>query len=242
MKDILQDIVAHTHSLGFLSLVKVSNEEQTKIESMAEDRSVILSANTNNKVNEFDGVFGMPNLDKLALHLKCPEYQKDAKIEVKSAERNGKTIPTHIHFENAGKDFKNDYRFMSTEIINEKLKSVKFKGTTWDIEFEPRVAAIARLKLQAAAHVEETVFTVKTENNNLVFYFGDHSTHAGSFDFAKGVQGELKHSWSWPVAQVQAILGLDGKLTMKISDQGAMQITVDSGLATYNYILPAQSK
>ena len=108
MKDILQDIVAHTHSLGFLSLVKVSNEEQTKIESMAEDRSVILSANTNNKVNEFDGVFGMPNLDKLALHLKCPEYQKDAKIEVKSAERNGKTIPTHIHFENAGKDFKND--------------------------------------------------------------------------------------------------------------------------------------
>jgi hypothetical protein len=29
---------------------------------------------------------------------------------------------------------------------------------------------------------------------------------------------------------------------MKISDQGAMQITVDSGMATYNYILPAQSK
>ena len=61
---------------------------------MAEDRSVILSANTNTKVNEFDGVFGMPNLDKLALHLKCPEYQKEAKIEVKLAERNGKTIPT----------------------------------------------------------------------------------------------------------------------------------------------------
>ena len=35
------------------------------------------------------------------------------------------------------------------------------------------MAAIARLKLQAAAHVEETVSTVKTENNNLVFYFGD---------------------------------------------------------------------
>ena len=26
-----------------------------------------------------------------------------------------KLCPTHIHFENAGKDFKNDYRFMSTE-------------------------------------------------------------------------------------------------------------------------------
>ena len=44
MKDILQDIVAHTHALGFLSLVKVTNEEGTQIDSMAEDRSVILSA------------------------------------------------------------------------------------------------------------------------------------------------------------------------------------------------------
>ena len=104
------------------------------------------------------------------------------------------------------------------------------------------IASIQRMKLQSAAHSEETVFTVKTENDNLVFYFGDHSTHAGSFDFAKGIAGALKHAWSWPVAQVQAILGLDGKLTMKISDQGAMQITVDSGLAEYNYILPAQSK
>ena len=37
-----------------------------------------------------------PNLDKLALHLKNPEYQKDAKIQVVKAERNGETIPTHI--------------------------------------------------------------------------------------------------------------------------------------------------
>jgi hypothetical protein len=29
---------------------------------------------------------------------------------------------------------------------------------------------------------------------------------------------------------------------MRISDQGAMQITVDSGITEYNYILPAQSK
>ena len=249
MKDILQDIVAHTHSLGFLSLVKVSNEEQTKIESMAEDRSVILSANTNNKVNEFDGVFGMPNLDKLALHLKCPEYQKEAKIEVKSAERNGKTIPTHIHFENAGGDFKNDYRFMSTEIINEKLKSVKFKGTAWDIEFEPKLAAIQRLKLQAAAHVEETVFTVKTTdctttkgNKHLSFFFGDANSHAGSFIFEMNVNKELKNTWSWPIQQVISILSLDGKVKMSISDQGAMQITVDSGIGEYNYILPAQTK
>lgn len=243
MKDILQDVVAHTHSLGFLNLVKVSSDEaNTNIESMAEDRSVIMSATTKNKVGEFTGVFGMPNLDKLALHLKCPEYQKDSKIEVVSAERNGETVPTHIHFENTAGDFQNDYRFMNKQIIEEKLKTVKFKGASWDVEFSPSMASIQRMKFQSLAHSEETVFSVKSEGTNLMFNFGDASTHAGQFVFETNANGELKHSWSWPVAQVQSILGLDGKLTMKISDQGAMQITVDSGMATYNYILPAQSK
>ena len=107
MKDILQDVVAHTHALGFLALVKVSNDEGTTIDAMAEDRSVILSGSTHSPVAEFEGTFGMPNLDKLSLHLKNPEYQKDAKIEVVKAERNGETIPTHIHFENAAGDFQN---------------------------------------------------------------------------------------------------------------------------------------
>jgi hypothetical protein len=242
MKDILQDVVAHTHALGFLSLVKVTNEEGTAIDSMAEDRSVILSATTANPVNEFVGTFGMPNLDKLSLHLKNPEYKDNAKIEVVQAERNGETIPTHIHFENAAGDFQNDYRFMNKAIIEEKLKTVKFKGAQWNVEFQPSMAAIARMKLMSAAHSEEPTFNVKTVDGNLVFSFGDASTHAGEFVFEAGVEGSLQHTWSWPVAQVQAILNLDGDATMSISDQGAMKISVNSGMATYDYILPAQSK
>jgi len=242
MKDILQDVVAHTHALGFLSLVKVSNEDSTQIDSMAEDRSVILTAETHTPVNEFVGTFGMPNLDKLALHLKNPEYKDSAKIDVVQAERNGETVPTHIHFENAAGDFQNDYRFMNKAIIEEKLKTVKFKGASWNVEFQPSVASIARMKLMSAAHSEEPTFNVKTVDGNLVFSFGDASTHAGEFVFQHGVEGALQHTWSWPVAQVQSILSLDGELTMSISDQGAMKITVDSGMVKYDYILPAQSK
>ena len=246
MKDILQDVVAHTHALGFLSLVKVTNEESTQIDSMADDRSVILSAESHSKVNEFSGTFGMPNLDKLNLHLKNPEYQKDAKIEVVSAERNGEVVPTHIHFENEAGDFQNDYRFMNKAIIEEKLKTVKFKGAQWNINFQPSIAAIARMKLQSAAHSEEPTFNVSTKDTggatDLVFSVGDASTHAGSFVFEANIEGNLAHTWSWPVSQVQAILNLSGDTTMSISDQGAMMISVDSGMAKYDYILPAQSK
>ena len=240
MKDILQDVVAHTHALGFLSLVKVTGGNETVIDSMAEDRSVILNATSTHGVA--DGTFGMPNLDKLALHLKNPEYKDNAKIDIVKADRNGETIPTHIHFENAAGDFENDYRFMNKAIIEEKLKTVKFKGAAWNVEIAPTQAAIARMKLMSAAHSEEPTFNVKTVEGNLVFSFGDASTHAGEFVFQHGIEGSLQHQWSWPVAQVQSVLNLDGDVTMSISDQGAMMISVDSGMVKYDYILPAQSK
>ena len=199
-----------------------------------------MTATTTHRVA--DGTFGMPNLDKLALHLKNPEYQKDAKIDVVQAERNGETIPTHIHFENAAGDFQNHYRFMNKAIIEEKLKTVKFKGASWNVAVTPSVSSITRMKLMSAAHSEEPTFNVKTTDSNLVFSFGDASTHAGEFVFAHDVEGSLSHTWAWPVAQVQAVLNLDGDKTLSISDQGAMQISVNSGIAIYDYILPAQSK
>mgnify|MGYP000644201528 FL=1 len=243
MKDILQDIVAHTHALGFLNIVKVNGDDaQTGIDSMAEDRSVIMQANTKNAQVEMKGTFGMPNLNKLDIHLKCPEYKDEATIDVVRQDRNGVQIPTGIHFENKTGDFKNDYRFMNAEIINEKLKTVKFKGAAWDVEVSPTMASVQRFKMQATANAEETVFTVLTDGTDVKFKFGDASTHAGEFIFATGVTGSLKNEWAWPVQQTLAILSLDGDKVMKFSDQGAMQIQVDSGLATYEYILPAQSK
>ena len=43
MKDYLNDIVQHTHSPGFIDLIKVQGSDtETSIEGLAEDRSVIV--------------------------------------------------------------------------------------------------------------------------------------------------------------------------------------------------------
>ena len=41
---------------------------------------------------------------------------------------------------------------------------------------------------------------------------------------------------------VIGILGLTGDKKFSISDEGAAKITVNTGIATYDFILPAQSK
>jgi hypothetical protein len=60
--------------------------------------------------------------------------------------------------------------------------------------------------------------------------------------FAHDVEGTLSKGWNWPVAAVISILSLSGDKMIRFSDEGAAQITVDSGLGIYNYILPAQQK
>jgi hypothetical protein len=244
MKDILQDIVSHTHNLGFLNIVKITGtDETTKIDSMADDRTVVMFGETANPQPEMIGVFGMPQLNKLKYNLECPEYKEDATIDLMTADRNGETIPIGLHFENKAGDFKNDYRFMNTEIINEKLKSTTFRGVKWDVEVNPTQSSVQRFSFQAAANSEHATFLAKTDGDKLKFTFGDMSSHGGEFIFATGVTGTLNKAWTWPVAPILSILKIAdvNNTTMSLSNEGALQITLDSGLATYKYIIPAQT-
>jgi hypothetical protein len=244
MKDILQDIVGHTHNLGFLNVVKITGDDKkTLIDSMADDRSVIMTAETADPHPDMIGVFGMPQLNKLKFLLDCPEYKENASIATITADRNGETLPVGLHFENATKDFKNDYRFMSTDIINEKLKTMKFKGVKWDVTVSPSVQSIQRFNFQASANSEHTTFLAKTEGGNLKFIFGDQSTHGGEFIFATNVAGSLNKAWTWPVASVLSILKIAdaNNATVAFSNEGAMQVMLDSGIANYKYIIPANA-
>lgn len=240
MKDNLLDLVSHTLDLGCIDLVKITGDTgSTKISGLAEDKSVVIDAEFANPVAEFVGTFGMPNLAKLKILLNLQEYREDAKLSI-TRRQDGQ--PDGINFENAVGDFKNTYRFMASEIVNDKLKTIKFKTPAWHIEFEPTVAAIQRLRMQAQANAEETTFQARTDSGNLKFFFGDHSSHAGNFVFQHDVAGQLKRAWAWPVSTVISILSLSGDKTFRISDDGAAMITVNSGVGIYNYILPAQSK
>lgn len=240
MRDHLLDIVKNTYGLGIIDLAKITGTAtETTVEALAEDRSVILQAKLNSPIAEFVGTFGMPNLSKLNTILNIPEYKEDAKLSV-TVKSPGE--PEGLHFENKSGDFKNDYRFMGRDMINDKLKSVTMRTVKWDVEFEPSAANIQRLKFQASANTDELNFTAKTDGTDLKLFFGDHSSHAGNFVFQSDVTGTLTKAWSWPVAAVISILNLTGDKKFSISNDGVAQIVVNTGLATYNYLLPAQTK
>ena len=242
MKDYLKDLIDHTHGLG-IDLIKITGTDtETQFNAIAEDKSVIVSGTFKNPIHDFIGVFGMPNLSKLKTIVGFDEYDEHAKINVSKTQRDGEDVPGAIHFETKAGDFINDYRLMYKTVVEEKIKSVGFKTPPWNVSFEPTIAGIQRLKKQASANSEEEHFTFTTVNGDLKINFGDPSTHSGNFVFQPSVTGSLTKVWNWPVKVFLAIMDLPGDKKVRIADAGATEITVDSGLATYTYLLPANAK
>ena len=244
MKDSLKDLIEHTHGLGGIELIKVTGtDKETQFNAVAENKTVIISGSFKNPIADFIGTFGMPNLGKLKTIIGFDEYDENAVINVTKVNRDGVDTPTTIHFQTHAGDFLNDYRLMGKTIVEEKVRSVAFKGAQWGVEFEPTIAGIQRLKKQAQANSEEEHFTMKTDGTDLKIYFGDPSTHSGNFVFQASVSGSITgKNFSWPVKEFINIMDLVGDKTIRVSDAGATEIVVDSGIATYRYLLPANVK
>jgi hypothetical protein len=243
-RDIVQDIVKHTAGLGFITSVKVSStDEATTLDAMDADRTVILQAKLHNVVDEFTGEFGLGNLGFLAGVSALPNYQtEDSTVEVITRDRNGVTSPDHLMFRDAEGNT-DQYRFMSKEIIEQTLQTVKFKGVEWDVTLEPTKAKVTELQQVAGIYGGiEPNFTVKTDNGDLIVTVGaSDGSFTGKRTFAKNVVGEITEGYAWPLNQVLAILklGMSGTCVMQISKKGALLISVDSGIGKYDYILPA---
>lgn len=249
MHDILKDIVKHTHSLGIIQAAKVTTDDEgTLIDAMDDDRTVVLRGKLHTPVAEFTGKFGLGRLGVLNGLLSytgedASGKSVNANVEVGIEERNGENVPTEFKFTVPG-SLDSSYRVIVSELVDAQIKTANFRGAQWDVEVMPTQKAIKDLQYFAGIlSAFDPLLTARTVDGDLKFFIGDRSTDRVELPFASNVSGELKTGWSFPLSTVLTILKLGDTSTMsvKISDQGAMMIQVDSGLGLYEYILPAKS-
>lgn len=245
MREILLDIVKHTGGLGFLDTVKIAGtKESTVVESMDNDRAVILKSKLLQPEPGLMGEFGMSRFNILKGYLDFANYRADdATLTVKRKDRNGKLTPEELVFKDS-QGQTSIYRFMSSELIPEQAK---FLGTNWDVSIEPTRSKIQEFsQLANILSSVENFFSVKTVDGALRFYIGeeDAATDRASLTMDTDVKGELKGDLYWPIQHVLSILklGLDENLKLSFSNRGALQISMASPHAEYNFLLPARKK
>lgn len=242
LKDILTDIVRHTYGIGCIDLVKMTGGDgKLTIETMDTDRNVCIKGELNKTIDELEGTVGLARMHVLDRNLRYGGFT-DSGIGIKTQAKDGIVIPSEVSFSGGGT--KSSYRFMSEVMVNDVLKIPPFRGVKWDVEVKPSLKSTQDLQYFAATLGKtEPLFAVSTENNSLIFSLGSSSSDRASVAVSNAVVGELKHAWKYPIAQVLAVLKLieDGNsCVLSISDVGALQLELDSGIGTYKYIFGAR--
>jgi len=246
IKDILKDVLKHTHGLGIFEQVKLTGTvESTEVETVDADKTVIFKGETHQPVPDLvDSTIGLSRMGVLQGYLQYPGYDEaTGSVAVVTQERNGEQVPTEVEFISPEGNTSH-YRFMLEDVINQQLKSIKFKGAEFDVNVVPSDKNLKDLTyFNSVLGTYEANFSPKTNGTDLYFHIGDAGSDRTKIHVSNTIEGEIKGDWRWPLDIVLRILKLSdsGNCVLSINDEGLLQIIVDSGMAKYTYLLPAKS-
>jgi len=246
IKDILKDVLKHTHGLGIFEMVKITGDvEKATIETVDADKTVIFKGETHQPYPDFvDSTVGLSRMGVLQGYLQYPGFDGEGStVAVKTQERNEETVPVEVEFTSAdGNDA--HYRFMLADVINQQLKAIKFKGAEFDLNIVPTDKNLKDMAyFNSVLGSFEANFSPKTNGKELYFHIGDGVSDRTKILISNDIDGSITGDWRWPLDIVLKILRLGdtGNCVLSINDQGLLQIIVDSGIAKYTYLLPARS-
>ncbi len=245
IKDTLKDVLKHTHSLGIFEMVKISGTmEETSVETVDGDKTVIFKGKTVNPVPDFvDATIGLSRMGVLQGYLQYPGFDdENATVQITTQNRNGEDVPVEVEFVAAdGTDA--HYRFMLADVVNQQLKEIKFKGAEFDVNIIPTAKNLKDLGyFNSVLGAYEANFAPKTKDGKLFFHIGDGVSDRTKILIAEGVDGDITHEFRWPLDIVLKILRLgdSANIVLSINNKGLLQIKVLSGLGEYTYLLPAK--
>lgn len=241
MKQVLSEVIKITKPLGF-EFIKLSNnhdENGTLIQAISPDSCVVFKAITKKKIEGFDGVMALPNVNLLSGLLDLYS-SKEAKASVKNRNIEDEAVAEEIVFEMPGHS-KSSYRLLNRNLIPPKMQTT-LNVSSWNVVVEnpPRRKIAEFIKLAGTySSFSENKFSVKTENGNLVFVIGidNEVSNKAVYVFDNGVNGEISPRWYWKIQNILSVMNnidnIDG--IYRFSDLGIISMSASTDLAEYNF-------
>lgn len=239
MREIIEDILKYTYSLGFIPDLKITGtDDDTLIEAMDEQCQVVIKGHLKTPEENFIGEFGISNLPILKSLVDYADFKSDAaSFDVVRETRGDTEFVSNFKFSAPGvSPFK--HNLMDPKLIREHYD---FVGGNWNITFTPDKNAVGRFGYMANTYSgTNSNFTVSTEDDNLLFSVGGYEG-GGSVIMHSEAGTSLKSTPSWPVSPVLAVLKLKDDPTVNILDgrTSALCIELESKFAKWSYIFPS---
>jgi hypothetical protein len=237
LKDITLDVSKNIASLGTFEEILVEKEAgKTKFTAYPEDSTITVLAEAPNEYAELPDKFGMLNLP---FFVGLSSLYKSADSDVTTGTNSKDETDRFILSDKSGNN--DHYRLTPTNLM--KTKPRNFKGTTWQVNFQPASNKISELATRAGLYTNiDPNLVATTKDGKLIFTLGGQAGggHTGKFIMADTTQ-ELSQPVTLPINAL--ILALktasQGTPIMSISEKVA-KVEFDSGVIAYEYLIMAQ--
>lgn len=243
IKDCFKDLTTYVVPTGFFDKIRINaTQKEILVEAMEKEKEVILKGKFTAPVSDLIGEFGLSNLSLLGTICSDPEFNsKESSMTVVYQTKDAERVPTEISYENKSKSHIN-YRFMSKQLVPDQPKYIEPK---WDVVINPTKASVQQFAWAANGLASyEQYFIPKIVDGDLKFFIGeeDASTQRGGVVFATERKESFESQHKWKIQQVLGILKVADTCDceMAFSTKGAIQITLNTGIGNYRYILPAK--
>jgi hypothetical protein len=241
--DSFSDILKHTNKLGFIDAVKISYDEEnnTNVVEATLENAVVIKGVLNDPIDGIDCTIGLSRMNILSGYLNFQPFNTDkASIIINRVKRSEGDVPSDVVFD-SGVGHTASYRLMSGQMAEAMVDSLEFIEPKWDITFKPTKQAVADFSsLKSIMGSSESVFCIEKNGDDIDFVIGGQGSDKSKVTFAKNIKGDLKHKWSWSIANFLPILKLidsSQSVEINISDKGIAKIVVVSGIGTYSYMV-----
>ncbi|RYD41108.1 MAG: hypothetical protein EOP83_34315 [Verrucomicrobiaceae bacterium] len=242
----IADVVKQT--IGLVDILKVTGTaEETRIQGVDANKTLFIEAYLREPLSELSGEFGITNLNMLRGLLDFATYRtekstfsvKRMMIRDRDGELNRETVE-QFEFRDGTTGAGADFRCMSPDRVPDQAD---IKNVPWDITIKPSKSKISEFQQLASLYSDvDKNFGAKTENGNLLFFFGDDnsSTHRASMVFESGVEGSLNAGLQWSAAQLIQVLKLaNSEGRIRITSRGVLSVEVETTHGSYKYFLRA---
>lgn len=243
IKDILTDVSKITKGLQISMIKVVGTDKTTEFKASSDDSRIMMKADAKKMIPEFNGVFGLGSLGVLRGYLDIyNSYDNETAVvvNVEKTERNGTSVLSDISFKAKGQSAA-VYRLSSESSLR---KTAIFNGgIAWDVEMTdiPKAKIQEFMKFAGVLGSIESFFSVSTVDGRLIFSIGEENAAISRVQIDMGaVSGKLNSMHKYPTVEYLTILSNNNPV-IKFSNKGVAQISVDSGLIDYEFILPGKN-
>jgi hypothetical protein len=234
--NVLHDVTNATRGVKFEIIKVTGTEKETRFNAMVGGGSIVMKAVTKEPVAEFDGVFGLNNIDILRGYLDIyKSYDETTTVETKmrSQERNGVEVKTDIQFSAKGQSSAN-YRLTGQAALP---KVAVLNDMNWDVSLDNiskgKISQFTRFAGVLGGTVKNFLPVIK--NGKLVFEIGDSNSSVSVAEVEMGeVVGTLNSSYAFPIVEFLTVF-VNNNPCIRLSNRGILMVEFSSELANYQF-------